>query len=83
MRLVVRGLVHDRRRLRRHHRAHENVDVRAAQKRGQLTVVDACAQLTAWLLGSCDGLRILATSRESLGVSGETVWRLDSLWKRS
>jgi predicted ATPase len=42
-------------------------------------VVDACAQLTAWLLGSCDGLRILATSRESLGVSGETVWRLDSL----
>src|SRR6516225_5139949 len=42
-------------------------------------VVDACAQLTASLLGSCDGLRILATSRESLGVSGETVWRLDSL----
>ena len=42
-------------------------------------VVDACAQLTASLLGSCGGLRILATSRESLGVSGETVWRLDSL----
>jgi len=42
-------------------------------------VIDACAQLTASLLGSCDGLRILATSRESLGVSGETVWRLDSL----
>jgi predicted ATPase len=42
-------------------------------------VVDACAQLTASLLGSCDGLRILTTSRESLGVSGETVWRLDAL----
>ena len=42
-------------------------------------VVDACAQLTASLLGSCDGLRILATSRESLSVSGETVWRLDAL----
>ena len=42
-------------------------------------VVDACAQLTASLLGSCDGLRILATSRESLGVSGETVWRLGAL----
>lgn len=42
-------------------------------------VVEACAQLAASLLGSCAGLRILATSRESLGVSGETVWRLDSL----
>ncbi len=42
-------------------------------------VVDACAQLAASLLASCAGLRILATSRESLGVSGETVWRLDSL----
>jgi len=30
-------------------------------------------------LGSCANLRILATSRESLGVSGETVWRLDAL----
>jgi predicted ATPase/DNA-binding CsgD family transcriptional regulator len=42
-------------------------------------VVDACAELAASLLGSCRGLRILATSRESLGVSGETVWRLESL----
>ena len=42
-------------------------------------VVDACAQLASALLGSCAGVRILATSRESLGVSGETVWRLDLL----
>jgi predicted ATPase len=42
-------------------------------------VVDACAELVAAVLGSGGGVRILATSRESLGVSGETVWRLDSL----
>jgi non-specific serine/threonine protein kinase len=42
-------------------------------------VIDACAELASTLLGACGGLRILATSRESLGVSGETVWRLDSL----
>jgi predicted ATPase/DNA-binding CsgD family transcriptional regulator len=42
-------------------------------------VVDACAELVSSLLGACGELRILATSRESLGVSGETVWRLDAL----
>jgi predicted ATPase/DNA-binding CsgD family transcriptional regulator len=42
-------------------------------------VVDACAALASSLLGVCNRLRILATSRESLGVSGETVWRLDAL----
>ena len=42
-------------------------------------VIDACARLASSLLSSCAHLRILATSRESLGVSGETVWRLDSL----
>ena len=42
-------------------------------------VVDACAELVSSLLGACGSLRILATSRESLGVNGETVWRLDSL----
>ena len=42
-------------------------------------VIDACARLACSLLSSCANLRILATSRESLGVSGETVWRLDSL----
>ena len=42
-------------------------------------VVEACAELASSLLGACGSLRVLATSRESLGVSGETVWRLDSL----
>jgi predicted ATPase/DNA-binding CsgD family transcriptional regulator len=42
-------------------------------------VIDACAELTSALLRSCGGLRILATSRESLGVNGETVRRLESL----
>jgi predicted ATPase len=42
-------------------------------------VIDACARLASSLLGSCGNLRILATSRESLGLSGETVWRLDAL----
>ena len=42
-------------------------------------VVDAAAELSAALLTSCAGVRILATSRESLGVSGETVWRLEPL----
>ena len=42
-------------------------------------VVDDCARIAAALLSSCAGLRILATSRESLGVDGETVWRLEPL----
>ena len=42
-------------------------------------VVDGCAQLAAALLTTCAGVRIMATSRESLGVSGETVWRLEPL----
>jgi predicted ATPase/DNA-binding CsgD family transcriptional regulator len=42
-------------------------------------VIAACAELASTLLRSCGGLRILATSRESLGVSGETVRRLESL----
>jgi predicted ATPase len=37
-------------------------------------VVGACAELAAGLLGRCPGLRILATSRQSLGVPGEVVW---------
>jgi predicted ATPase len=42
-------------------------------------VVGACAELAGALLSSCPSARILATSRESLGVSGETVWRLEPL----
>jgi predicted ATPase/DNA-binding SARP family transcriptional activator/DNA-binding CsgD family transcriptional regulator len=42
-------------------------------------LVDACAHLAEVLLGSCPDLRILATSRETLGVEGELVWRVDPL----
>jgi predicted ATPase/DNA-binding CsgD family transcriptional regulator len=42
-------------------------------------VVDACAELATALLTACGNVRIMATSRESLGVQGETVWRLDPL----
>jgi predicted ATPase/class 3 adenylate cyclase/DNA-binding CsgD family transcriptional regulator len=42
-------------------------------------VINACAELTTTVLTACPGVHILATSRESLDVSGETVWRLDPL----
>lgn len=35
-------------------------------------LIDACARLAGALLSSCEHLRILATSREILGVAGET-----------
>ena len=37
-------------------------------------VIDAAAALTAELLVACSGVRVLATSREALGVPGEQVW---------
>jgi non-specific serine/threonine protein kinase len=39
----------------------------------------ACATLVETLLKSCADLKILATSRQSLSVSGETLWRVPSL----
>ena len=42
-------------------------------------LVSACAQVTHTLLRACPCLRILATSRERLGVAGETAWRVPSL----
>jgi predicted ATPase len=42
-------------------------------------LIDACAQLAEALLRQCPGLRILATSREMLGVAGELAWRVPSL----
>jgi non-specific serine/threonine protein kinase len=42
-------------------------------------VVEASAELAAALLTSCRDVRIMATSRELLGVDGETVWRLEPL----
>lgn len=42
-------------------------------------LVEACAALAAVLLQHCPQLRILATSRQKLGVGGETAWRVPSL----
>ncbi|KAA2250158.1 tetratricopeptide repeat protein [Solihabitans fulvus] len=42
-------------------------------------LVDDCGRVVADLLGHCAGLRILATSREPLGVAGERVWPLAGL----
>ena len=63
-----------------------DVVVESLQHRRLLLVLDncehlvqACAELAELLLGSCAGLRILATSRERLGAAGETNWRVPSL----
>jgi predicted ATPase len=42
-------------------------------------VVEASAQLAQVLLESCAGVRILATSREPLRITGETTFRVPSL----
>jgi predicted ATPase/DNA-binding CsgD family transcriptional regulator len=42
-------------------------------------LLDACAQLADALLRACPELRVLATSREPLGITGELAWRLPSL----
>jgi non-specific serine/threonine protein kinase len=42
-------------------------------------LVAACAHLADALLRACPNLRILATSREALGVTGETMRRVPSL----
>jgi predicted ATPase len=42
-------------------------------------VLDACADLTATVLGRCPDVRVLATSRVVMGVSGETVWPVGCL----
>jgi non-specific serine/threonine protein kinase len=57
--------------------------VEVASHKEVLLVLDNCehliegvAVLAEELLRSCPGVRLLATSREPLGVSGETVWTL-------
>ncbi|HWE62028.1 MAG TPA: BTAD domain-containing putative transcriptional regulator, partial [Chloroflexota bacterium] len=42
-------------------------------------VLSSCVALVASLLRDCPSLQILTTSREALGVLGESVWRLSSL----
>jgi non-specific serine/threonine protein kinase len=42
-------------------------------------LVTACAHLVEMLLRTCPTLRVLATSREALNISGELVWLVPSL----
>ena len=42
-------------------------------------VVAACARLAETLLRACPRLRILASSREPLGIAGETAWPVPAL----
>ena len=42
-------------------------------------LIDACAQFVAALLRACPRLKVIATSRETLGMPGETVMRVPSL----
>ena len=42
-------------------------------------LISACAQLADQLLGSCEKLKVLATSREALDILGETIWPVPSL----
>lgn len=42
-------------------------------------LVEACAQISDHLLHNCPNLKIIASSREALGISGESVYRVPSL----
>jgi predicted ATPase len=42
-------------------------------------LIDAVAQLAHSVLRHCSGLRILATSRDVIGVEGEVTWRVPSM----
>jgi predicted ATPase/class 3 adenylate cyclase/Tfp pilus assembly protein PilF len=42
-------------------------------------LIEACAQLAEALLRACPKIQILASSREALGVAGETSYRIPSL----
>ncbi len=42
-------------------------------------LIDASAQIVAFLLTSCPHVTVLATSRQALRTSGEVIWRVPSL----
>lgn len=42
-------------------------------------LLEACAQAATHLLQECPGVRILATSREALGLTGEATWAVPAL----
>ncbi|MCI0551915.1 MAG: tetratricopeptide repeat protein [Anaerolineae bacterium] len=42
-------------------------------------LIEACAQIAGQLLTACKNVKILATSREALGIIGEIVWQVSPL----
>jgi predicted ATPase/DNA-binding NarL/FixJ family response regulator len=42
-------------------------------------LISACAQFAETMLQKCPGLKVLATSREALGIAGEVIWTVPSL----
>src|SRR5262249_62435810 len=42
-------------------------------------LIEGCARLAERWLRACPQLGLLATSREALGIAGETTWRVPSL----
>jgi predicted ATPase/DNA-binding SARP family transcriptional activator len=42
-------------------------------------LVEECARIVEFLLRACPGLRVLATSREALGITGERSWLVPAL----
>jgi predicted ATPase/class 3 adenylate cyclase len=42
-------------------------------------LIDACAKLCARILAACPQVRILATSQQLLGISGEQLWQVSAL----
>src|SRR5262249_41115285 len=42
-------------------------------------LLDACARLADAVLRACPQVRLLCTSREALGIAGDTAWRVPSL----
>ena len=42
-------------------------------------LIETCAQLADHFLHACPNMKIIASSREALGISGETVYRVPSL----
>ncbi len=60
--------------------------VAALRDQEALLILDNCEHVIATaaafahrMLGECRGLRILATSREALGITGETLWQVEPL----
>ncbi|GIH79421.1 SARP family transcriptional regulator [Planobispora longispora] len=60
--------------------------IAAVRERAILLILDNCEHLIEAaaafadrLLGECRGLRILATSREPLGITGEVLWQVEPL----